>query len=222
MTSSYITSFSRYIVFIITISTNTRAFVTPSKGTTHYHIVNVYIPDGLTAEEWAKIKANDKSDKGNLGANGPRGYRSRSFESYQKALEKGDNTAKNMAVFFAKDKLARGEITKADIPYMQRGGSWDNSDVKGIKGWYNSKDGGLFGKKWTDVDKAYDRSGAKEVGALTRKEKTQLNNLKAQKEINKMNTQEFYDKLGAIKKIRKAPKIDVGYAKEGFKFPWQK
>ena len=185
--------------------------------------LHAYVPDGMTAEQWAKVKAKEKT-KGNLGANGPRGYRSRSFESYQKSLESGDKTAKNMPVFFAKEKLARGEITKADIPYMQRGGSWDNSDIKGIRGWYSSNDGGRNGKKWTAADKAYDRSGAAQTGNLNRKEKAQLKSMKAQKDIRKMNTQEFYGKLGAVKEVRNAPKISVGGAPEkaGFKFPWQK
>jgi len=78
--------------------------------------------------------------------NGPRGYRSRSFESFQKALEAGDPKAKNMPVFFAKEKLARGEIKLQDIPYMQRGGSWDNSDVKGARK-----------NKWTTADATYDK-----------------------------------------------------------------
>lgn len=36
--------------------------------------------------------------------------------------------------------MKRGEIKKEDIPYMQRGGSWDNSDVRGAKKarWLNS------------------------------------------------------------------------------------
>ena len=38
-----------------------------------------------------------------------------------------------MPVFDAKGKLARGELKLEDIPYMQRGGNWDNSDVKGAK-----------------------------------------------------------------------------------------
>ena len=212
------------LAVIVTLAMGAAAFAPPTAPARASTALSAYVPDGMSAEQWAKVKAKEKASKKNLGANGPRGYRSRSFESYQKALEQGDRTAKNMPVFFAKEKLARGEITKADIPYMQRGGSWDNSDVKGIKGWYNSNDGGLFGKKWTDADKAYDRSGAKEVGALSRKEKAQLKNLKAQKDIRKMNTQEFYGKLGAVKEVRNAPKISVGGAPEkaGFKFPWQK
>ena len=51
-----------------------------------------------------------------------------------------------MPVFFAKEKLARGEIKLQDIPYMQRGGSWDNSDVKGARK-----------NKWTAADATYDK-----------------------------------------------------------------
>ena len=56
-----------------------------------------------------------------------------------------------MPVFFAKEKIAKGEIKPEDVPYMQRGGNWDNSDVKGAKriGWLQS-------------DKEYDRGGFKE------------------------------------------------------------
>ena len=68
----------------------------------------------------------------NLGGNGPRGYKSRSFDEFQRALEAGE-TEHLMPVFNAKEKLARKEIKLEDIPYMQRGGAWDNSDVKGAK-----------------------------------------------------------------------------------------
>jgi hypothetical protein len=36
-----------------------------------------------------------------------------------------------MPVMNAKDRVKKGEIKVQDIPYMQRLGSWDNSDVKG-------------------------------------------------------------------------------------------
>lgn len=49
-----------------------------------------------------------------------------------------------MPVFNAKEKVKKGEIKPSDIPYMQRGGAWDNSDVKGAKK-----------KGWNDVDKKY-------------------------------------------------------------------
>ena len=38
-----------------------------------------------------------------------------------------------MPMFNAKEKLAKGKIKPQDIPYMQRGGKWDDSDVKGAK-----------------------------------------------------------------------------------------
>jgi hypothetical protein len=38
-----------------------------------------------------------------------------------------------MPMFNAKDKLKSGSIKREDIPYMQRGGSWDNTDVRGGK-----------------------------------------------------------------------------------------
>ena len=44
-----------------------------------------------------------------------------------------------MPVFNAKEKVRAGKLKAEDIPYMQRGGNWDNSDVKGAKkkGWYD-------------------------------------------------------------------------------------
>merc|ERR1719456_1850560 len=33
------------------------------------------------------------------------------------------------------DEVRKGNIALKDVPYMQRGGSWDNSDLKGKKGW---------------------------------------------------------------------------------------
>ncbi len=40
--------------------------------------------------------------------------------------------------------LKQGKIKEEDIPYMQRGGSWDNRDVKGAKT-----------KAWSADDKRY-------------------------------------------------------------------
>lgn len=53
-----------------------------------------------------------------------------------------------MPIFNAKEKLAKGEIRPEDIPYMQRGGNWDNSDVKGAKK-----------LTWNDTDKNYKGPG---------------------------------------------------------------
>lgn len=48
------------------------------------------------------------------------------------ALERGE-TGHLMPVFNAKERVKKGELKVEDIPYMQRGGNWDNSDVKGAK-----------------------------------------------------------------------------------------
>ena len=81
-----------------------------------------YVPAGLTAEQYKKIKDKDKA-KGNLGKMGPRGFKSRSFQSFQEALERGE-AAHLMPVENAKERIAKGELKLEDIPYMQRGGSW--------------------------------------------------------------------------------------------------
>ena len=51
-------------------------------------------------------------------------------------------------LFKAKERVAKGELKVEDIPYMQRGGAWDNSDVKGAKK-----------KKWLNSDKEYANGG---------------------------------------------------------------
>lgn len=88
-----------------------------------------YVPDGFTAESYKKFKEEEKAKalkKKNLGGMGPRGFKSRSMQSFQEALERGE-AEHLMPMFNAKEKLRRGEIKKEDIPYMQRGGSWDQS-----------------------------------------------------------------------------------------------
>ena len=50
-----------------------------------------------------------------------------------------------MPVFNAEERVRKGELKKEDIPYMQRGGNWDNSDVKGARV-----------KKWLKSDKDYE------------------------------------------------------------------
>jgi hypothetical protein len=82
-----------------------------------------YVPDGLTAEQWKKIKEKEAQQKANLGKLGPRGFKSRSFQSFQEALERGE-AAHLMPVENAKERLKKGEIKLSDIPYMQRGGAW--------------------------------------------------------------------------------------------------
>ena len=102
------------------------------------HSTAGYVPDGMSPDQWKKVKAEEearnKSKK--LGAIGPQGFQSRSLLSFQQDLEKG-KVSHLMPMTNAKDKLRKGLIKPEDIPYMQRNGSWDNSDVKGAKklGW---------------------------------------------------------------------------------------
>lgn len=53
-----------------------------------------------------------------------------------------------LPMFDAKERLRKGEIKKEDIPYMQRGGAWDDSDVKGARK-----------KNWLSSDKDYAGGG---------------------------------------------------------------
>ena len=94
--------------------------------------LKAYVPSGMTPEEWEKIKAKEKKAKTNLGAGGARGFKSRSFDSFVKALEKGEATH---LYAVNPEEVRKGNIALKDVPYMQRGGSWDNSDLAGKKGW---------------------------------------------------------------------------------------
>jgi hypothetical protein len=115
-----------------------------------------YVPAGFTPESYKKFKDDEKkAAKKNLGGMGPRGFKSRSFQSFQEALEKGD-AGHMMPMFNSKEKLKSGEIKMEDIPYMQRGGSWDNSDVKGAKK-----------VRWRGSDKEYAGGGFKKEQSVS-------------------------------------------------------
>lgn len=96
--------------------------------------LHAYVPDGLTAEEYNRIKSKEAERFKNkdLGRLGPRGFKSRSMEAWQMAYEKGQASHSFAPVGF-KEKLQKGLIKLEDVPYMIRGGSWDNSDVKGAR-----------------------------------------------------------------------------------------
>lgn len=117
-----------------------------------------YVPDGFTKESYAKFKANEAKKaaaKKNLGGLGPLGFKSRSMQSFQEAMERGE--AKHlMPVFNAKEKIASGKLRPEDIPYMQRGGSWDQSDIKGAKK-----------KKWLSSDQQYASGGYKKEQSVS-------------------------------------------------------
>jgi hypothetical protein len=88
----------------------------------------------MTPEQYKKLKqkeAQEKSQK-RFGAFGPQTFKSRSMQSFQKDLETG-KVDHLLPMMNAKEQLQKGKIKPQDIPYMQRGGAWDNSDVKGAK-----------------------------------------------------------------------------------------
>merc|ERR1719440_1417201 len=94
------------------------------------------------------IKAKEKKAKTNLGAGGARGFKSRSFDSFVAALEKGEA---DHLYAVNPDDVRKGKIALKDVPYMQRGGAWGNSDLKGKKGWMKTG----FGMTAFNKGKAY-------------------------------------------------------------------
>jgi hypothetical protein len=104
-----------------------------------------YVPDGMSPEQYKKLREKEKNLGKNLGKYGPQTFKSRSMQSFQKDLEAGKATHL-LPVFNAQEKLKKGLIKKTDIPYMQRMGAWDDSDL------------GKKGKKWRDEDKVYNQN----------------------------------------------------------------
>lgn len=133
-----------------------------------------YIPDGMTQKQWDTLKRKEaeKKKKKNFGASGAKGFKSRSMASFQAALERGE-AAHLMPV--DPKKVKSGEIPLKDVPYMQRGGSWDNSDIAGKgskKGWMRAgtgkmtafNDGKAKKMKENEYDKKY--NGRKESKSI--------------------------------------------------------
>mmetsp|Transcript_16557 Transcript_16557/g.34614 ORF Transcript_16557/g.34614 Transcript_16557/m.34614 type:complete len:162 (+) Transcript_16557:99-584(+) len=82
-----------------------------------------YVPDGMTREQWRKIKEAEKNkNKGkDLGKVGITSFKSRSFAEWQKSGGKN--------LFPVDPKSVKDP---KEIPYMQRaGGAADGSDLKG-------------------------------------------------------------------------------------------
>ena len=157
MTKSAI--YAAFLVALASVHSGVQAFqpVQPHKceSLTRLH---GYVPSGFTPEQYKKFKeaeAKKAAAKKNLGGMGPRGFKSRSMQSFQEAMERGE--AKHlMPVFNAKERVKRGELKVEDIPYMQRGGNWDNSDVKGAKK-----------KNWLKSDKEYSSGGFKKEQSVS-------------------------------------------------------
>ena len=131
---------------------------TTTTTTTTTTSLNGYVPSGFTPESYKKFKEDEAKKKAkakNLGRMGPKGFQSRSFQSFQEALERGEATHL-MPVMNAKERVRKGELKAEDIPYMQRGGNWDNSDVKGAKK-----------SRWLNSDKEYAGGGYKKEQSVS-------------------------------------------------------
>jgi hypothetical protein len=93
-----------------------QSFQTQSSSLRTSTSLNGYVPSGFTPEQYKKFQAEEaKKKKKNLGSMGPKGFQSRSMQSFQEALEKGDTTHL-MPVFNAKERVRKGEIKAQDIP----------------------------------------------------------------------------------------------------------
>ena len=154
------------LLLLSTLTSNVGAFVpssTSSASTKNTSLQQqaAYVPDGLTREQYEKIKHNDerKQKKGkNLGAIGPKGFKSRSMQAWQQAYEKGMTGHTFAPVVGYQQKLKKRQIKQSDIPYMVRGGSWDNSDIKG---------GGAKRQKWLKADRDYAKGGYKKEQSVS-------------------------------------------------------
>ncbi len=94
-----------------------------------------YAPDGMTPEQYKELIKKERNVSFKNINNGPRGFKSRSLESFQLALEKGE--AEHLMPVNP-DDVRSGKIPIKDVPYMQRGGRWDNKDIVRKRGWQNS------------------------------------------------------------------------------------
>jgi len=71
------------------------------------------------------------------------------MQAWQEAYEKGQATH-SFAPFGYREAAMQGKLRKEEIPYIVRGGSWDNSDVFGAKR-----------LPWMKKDKEYAKGGYK-------------------------------------------------------------
>jgi len=115
-----------------------------------------YVPDGLSPTDYEKIKKQDRAKVGkDLGRLGPRGFVSRSMQGWQEAYERGE-TSHTFAPINYRKQLQEKKIKLTDIPYMVRGGKWDNSDCTGPKK-----------QNWLKSDKDYAKGGYKKEQSVS-------------------------------------------------------
>jgi hypothetical protein len=93
------------------------AFQTPATSSRSSTALFGYVPDGFTQESYAafKKKEAEKLKKKNLGGVGPRGFKSRSMQSFQEALERGE-AEHLLPVFNAQERVKKGELKVEEIP----------------------------------------------------------------------------------------------------------
>ncbi|KAI2494452.1 hypothetical protein MHU86_20061 [Fragilaria crotonensis] len=85
----------------------TQAFVATTPSTHRLAALNAYVPAGLSAAEYKRIKEADQKKMGNnLGGLGPRGFKSRSMQSWQEAYERGE-TGHSIAPFGYREALKK-------------------------------------------------------------------------------------------------------------------
>ncbi len=114
---------------IVALALGAEAFLRPAAPKVSTSLA-AYVPSGMSKAEYEALKKKeaDAKKKKNFGAGGARGFESRSMASFMRAQERGE--AEHL---FPVDpeKVKTGEIPLKDVPYMQRGGSWTNSDLTG-------------------------------------------------------------------------------------------
>lgn len=126
--------------------------------------LNAYVPDGLSAAQWKEMQAKEKakslkSDR--------KQYKSRSFNSFVEAMERGEAT--HLMPVDPRD-VKSGKIPIEEVPYMQRpGGAWDGSDLRGAakKRAVKKQEQGMYtAGKWLQSDKDYENGGKDRVNSF--------------------------------------------------------
>lgn len=107
----------RALLIAFSLLVGTDAFHSPQRPASLSTALYGYVPSGFTAESYKKFKEEEakKAAKKNLGQLGPRGFQSRSMQSFQEAMERGEATHL-LPVFNAKERVKNGELKIEDIP----------------------------------------------------------------------------------------------------------
>ena len=106
------------VLSLVLLASSGEAFTSSPTGVrSRSTALNGYVPDGFTAESYKKFKEQEaaKLKTKNLGGVGPRGFKSRSMQSFQEALERGE-AQHLLPVMNAKERVNKGELKLEDIP----------------------------------------------------------------------------------------------------------